>query len=370
MTTIPFSILCCTALTSTLFAQQPTSLLNTEQFSVTSKGGLEYRIDVSLPPKYSTTASVRYPTLYLLDGNLEFAIAAETQRLVNMEGGPELIIVGIGYQEDDPAVYTEKYAANRTRDYTPTVLAEDPQGGQAQAFLAFLRDELIPMIDRRYRTDASDRGLGGHSLGGLFTTYALTHEATLFRRYWLGSPSLWWDRQLAFRWLDTAAAPIAGSRVYLSVGELEGDIMVEPMKRMAAGLKARFPRLDVVSTVHPGYGHLSVVAGSVTQALQVLYGRPTIPIQAVDARDLVGRWTSPSGQSFTITRKNGQLVVNDTFPGFRASSALRAYARDELASVQGVPYIVTRDSTGRMAWIIRRLGSPDSLYRKAGTGKP
>jgi len=358
------SILCCTAFASTLFAQQPTALLNTEQFSVTSKGGLEYRIDVSLPPKYSTTTAVRYPTMYFLDGNLEFAIAAESQRLVNMEGVPDLIIVGVGYQEDDPAVYTEKYSANRTRDYTPTAPAEAPEGGQAQAFLAFLRDELIPMIDRRYRTDPTDRGLGGHSLGGLFTTYALVHQPALFRRYWLGSPSLWWDQQLAFRWLDTAATPTADSRVYLSVGELEGDIMVEPMQRMAAGLKARFPKLDVVSTVHPGYGHLSVVAGSVTQALKVLYRRPTVSISARDAQALVGRWISPGGQAFTITRRNGQLTVSDTFPGFRSSSVLQAYSREELASLQGVPYIVARDSAGMVAWITRRMGSPDSLYRK------
>jgi predicted alpha/beta superfamily hydrolase len=361
--------LCGTVLASSLLAQQPTTLLGTEQFFVTSKGGLQYRIDVSLPPRYAVATADRYPVLYLLDGNLEFAIAAETQRLVNMEGGPELIIVGIGYQEDDPAVYTEKYSANRRRDYTPTAPAEHPGGGQAQPFLAFLRDELIPTIDRRYRTDPADRGLGGHSLGGLFTTYTLLHESGIFRRYWLGSPSLWWDRQLAFRWLDTAAAPAAGTRVYLSVGELEGDIMVDPMTRMAAALKARFPKLDVVSNVHQGDNHLSVVAGSITRALKVLYRRPTTAISAADERALSGRWTSTGGQSFTIGRKNGQLEVSDTFPGFRASSALRAYTRDELASVQGVPYLVSRDSTGKVTWIIRRLGTPDSLFRKVG-GKP
>jgi predicted alpha/beta superfamily hydrolase len=163
--TTPSIVLCCAVLVSPLFAQRQTTLPGTEQFSITSTvGGLEYRIDVSLPPEYKTATAERYPTIYLLDGNLEFAIAAETQRLVNMEGVPDLIIVGIGYQEDDPAVYTEAYAANRTRDYTPTAPAEEPGGGQARAFLAFLRDELIPLIDRRYRTDPADRALCGHSL--------------------------------------------------------------------------------------------------------------------------------------------------------------------------------------------------------------
>jgi enterochelin esterase-like enzyme len=303
MTTIPGSILCCTALTSTLFAQQPTSLLNTEQFSVTSKGGLEYRLDVSLPPKYSTTTAVRYPALYLLDGNLEFAIAAETQRLVNMEGGPELIIVGIGYQEDDPAVYTEKYAANRTRDYTPTVLAEDPQGGQAQAFLAFLRDELIPMIDRRYRTDPADRGLGGHSLGGLFTTTPLQHESgDLSPITGLEAHRSGGTGRSRFRWLDSLAA--AGSRHtgLLSVGELEGDIMGGSQDAHGSRIEAGFPNSTSCPPCIRGWSPLGV-AGSITRALKVLYRRPTIAISAADERALSGRWTSTGGQSFTIGRK-------------------------------------------------------------------
>ena len=366
MTTIPLPILACALFATTLVAQQPTTLPGTEQFAVTSEtDGVRYRIDVSLPPGYATAAADRYPTLYLLDGNLEFAMAVQAHRMLKIDGlVPAMIIVGIGYEEDDPAVYTPAYAANRTRDYTPTEVADDPGGGKAQAFLAFLRNQLIPMIDRRYRTDATDRGLGGHSLGGLFTTYALLHDPTLFRRYWVGSPSLWWDRQVAFRWLDTATAPPAGTRVYLRVGQFESDVMVAPMKRMAAGLKSRFPRLEVESTVHAGENHGSVVAGSIARALRILYRRPTVPISANDARDLAGRWVSSGGSSFHIARRNGQLVITDTLLGIGFSSPLRAYSRDELFIEALIPYVVTRDSTGRMVGIVRRIGTPDSLYRK------
>jgi predicted alpha/beta superfamily hydrolase len=360
------TLLLATVLGSRLPAQQPTTLPGTEQFSVTSvRGGIQYRIDVSLPPKYLADTAGRYPVLYLLDGNLEFALAVQTHRMMHIDGlVPDLIIVGIGYQEDDPAVYTPAYAAHRTRDYTPTEVADDPGGGQAAAFLSFLRDQLIPMIDRRYRTDATDRALGGHSLGGLFTTYALLHEPALFRRYWLGSPSLWWDRQVAFRWLDTASEPPRGTRVFLSVGEFESDVMVAPMKRMAAGLKSSFPRLDVESHVHWGENHGSVVAGSIARALRVLYRRPTVPIAASDARTLAGRWVTPSGASFIIARKSGQLVITDTLLGIGFSSPLRAWTRDELFIESLISYAITRDSSGNVTGIIRRMGTPDSLYRK------
>lgn len=358
-------LICSLAFNSSVLAQKPTSLTGTEQFSVTSPAGIEYLIDVSLPPKYSAAATERYPTFYLLDGNLWFGTAVAVQRMMALDGQyPGMIIVGIGYPEPDPAIYTPAYSASRSRDYTPTVTADDPGGGRGPAFLAFLRDQLIPMIDGRYRTDPKDRALGGHSYGGLFTTYALFHDPALFRRYWLGSPSLWYDSQLAFRWLDTGTAPASGTRVFLSVGATESNVMVDPMNRMAAGLKARFPGLEVRSVVFPDEGHLSVVPGSLARALRALYARPVVPIAAADARDLVGRWVSTAGGSFSIARNNGRLIIRDSLPGFAISSPLRAYSRDELYTESSIPYLATRDSSGRIVSITRRRGLPDSIYRK------
>ena len=355
---------CSFALASSVLAQKPTSLTGTEQFSVTSQSGIEYLIDVSLPAKYSAAAAERYPTFYLLDGNLWFPTAVAVQRMMTLDGlYPEMIIVGVGYPESDPAIYTPAYSVSRSRDYTPTVTADDPGGGKAPAFLAFLRDELIPMIDRRYRTDPADRALGGHSYGGLFTTYALFHDPALFRRYWLGSPSLWYDSQVPFRWLGKGTTPASGTRVFLSVGATESSVMVDPMKRMAAGLKARYPKLEVRSTVYPAESHLSVVPGSLARALRVLYERPVVPISAADARDLAGRWISTAGASFSITWKNGQLIIRDSLPGFAITSPLRAYSRNELYTESSFPYLASRDAAGRIVAIVRRLGLPDSIYR-------
>ena len=109
------------------------------------------------------------------------------------------------------------------------------------------------------------------------------------------------------------------------------------------------------------------MAGSIARALRVLYRRPVVPISASDARDLAGRWVSPSGASFIIAQKDGRLVISDSLLGIGFSSPLRAYARDELFIESLIPYIVTRDSTGRTVGIIRRMGSPDSLYRRHKT---
>lgn len=294
-------------------------------------------------------------------------MAVQIHRMVAIDGlAPEMIIVGIGYPEDDPAVYTPTYAASRHRDYTPTELAADPGGGGAPAFLAFLRNQLIPLVDRQYRTDPSDRALGGHSLGGLFTGYTLLHDPRLFRRYWLASPSLWWDRQISFSYLKGAPEParLPATRVFLSVGALEGDVMVEPMRRMAAALKARFPALEVESQIYPKEHHGSVVGGAMSAAFRVLYAQPTVPIAPVDARAYVGRWVGANG-SFTIARRNGRLVVRDSVLGFAVTSPLLARARDSLfGASSNIPYLALRDGAGRVIQFKRVGLGADSLFSR------
>ena len=354
-------------LSSPLMAQRLVTLPGTERTSVTSRAtGIEYRIDVALPPGYATSGQ-RYPVFYMLDGNLEFALAVQTHRMVAIDGSvPELIIVGIGYPEDDPAVYTPAYAANRTRDYTPTVLSDDPGGGQAPAFMAFVKDQLVPTIDSLYRTDPTDRALGGHSLGGLFTTYVLLHEPTIFRRYWIASPSLWWDRQVAFTYLTSAGARTVrpAGRAFLSVGALESDVMVLPMQRMAAALTSRFPDLKVESQVYPNERHGSVVSGAMSRAFRVLYARPTVPIAPADARAYVGSWAGVV-DTFSIALRETRLVVSGRVPGFTFSNRMLAHARDELFDESfNVAYLAERDSSGRVVRFKRKGLGSDSLFQR------
>ena len=144
-------------------------------------------IDVSLPLSYSTDSSRRYPVLIVLDGDFEQQIAATTARFyAETSQIPELIVVGVRN-------------TNRGRDLTPALRPdfpappEVPQAGGADNFLDFVGDELLPYIDRRYRT-APLRVLVGHSLGGLFAVYTLGHRPALFTGYIVMEPSVWWNR--------------------------------------------------------------------------------------------------------------------------------------------------------------------------------
>ena len=144
-----------------------------------------------------------YGVLYLTDANGYFGGAVDLVRSLQLVRHlPCMLVVGIGYPVGDLG----ETIVRRTRDLTPTVdeayvrlqAAETPTGG-AGALLAFLREELMPWVGGRYDVDPGDTTYYGHSLGGLFGTYVLLREPATFRRYVIGSPSLWWDDRAAFR---------------------------------------------------------------------------------------------------------------------------------------------------------------------------
>lgn len=105
--------------------------------------------------------------------------------------------------DDDRSPVAETVAV-RTRDFTPTV---DPRFsrlfpalammGRAPRFLAFVRDELQLWVQDRFQA-TGDAAFFGHSMGGLFATYALLSDASPFQRYGIASPSLWWDNDVIF----------------------------------------------------------------------------------------------------------------------------------------------------------------------------
>src|SRR5580765_6051971 len=144
-------------------------------------------IDVSLPASYGSDSTRRYPVLVVLDGEFEQQIAAAIARFYAATSQmPEVLVVGVRN-------------TNRGRDMTTAPLPSFPQppelgeAGGADRFLAFLGDELLPYIERRYRATPL-RVLVGHSLGGLLGIYGLGKRPELFTGYILMEPSAWWNR--------------------------------------------------------------------------------------------------------------------------------------------------------------------------------
>lgn len=212
--------------------QHPASTGRTEQHDLESAVvGDTYRLFVRLPPDYDGSAERRYPVIVQLDANLElleeFDVTAGYASDLERRGDiPSTLVVGVGYPYD-----ARLPGKGRLRDYTLPMQHPDAVGGGpggAPRFYEFLRTELLPYLERSYRVDGpAGRAVFGHSLGGLFTTWAFTqHDAAapVFAAYVAGSPSLHYDEASIYSHLDalgarTSAVPAALS---MTVGQLEG----------------------------------------------------------------------------------------------------------------------------------------------------
>lgn len=174
---IPFSLL----------AQVQDSIPVYSTFTVDSKYTSETRvINVWLPPDY-TNNDKTYPVLYMPDGGIkeDFPHIANTLAdLIKNHKIAPIILVGI-----ENTV--------RRRDLTGfTEVASDkkiaPVFGGSDNFRAFIREELFPEVEKRYRTSGY-KGIIGESLAGLFVTETLLLQPDMFDFYISMDPSLWWN---------------------------------------------------------------------------------------------------------------------------------------------------------------------------------
>lgn len=145
------------------------------------------RINVYFPPGYNDKPDTRLPLMVMPDGGIgeDFLHVAGLLQIGSInETMRPFLLVGIENTE-------------RRRDLTgPTDNAEDKKvakrvGGSA-AFRAFIRDELLPHIQKHYRI-TEERALVGESLAGLFVVETFLLEPDLFQHYIAFDPSLWWN---------------------------------------------------------------------------------------------------------------------------------------------------------------------------------
>src|SRR5215813_1626122 len=170
------------------------------------------RILVVLPESYSRTAAERrYPVTVIVDGEYLIApIAAVSDELSRNGQIPESVIVGI-----ENVGGADWLASNKKRvyDLTPPGLSVSGssrnEGGDR--FLDFIEQELLPALDRQFRT-AAPRAFVGVSSGGILATYAAATRPTYRAVVSLDAPVHLDNNWLAKKLTERAAAPFAPVR--------------------------------------------------------------------------------------------------------------------------------------------------------------
>jgi predicted alpha/beta superfamily hydrolase len=171
-------------------AEKSSPLVIGETFTIDSKTLNEKRrINVYLPPNYTESPDTRLPVLYMPDGGM-------AEDFLHVAG---LVQVSIGNHTMRPFILVGIENTERRRDMTgPTEISDDkkiaPRVGGSAAFRTFIRKELMPEVQRRYRT-TKETAIVGESLAGLFVVETFFLEPDLFDTYIVIDPSLWWNKQ-------------------------------------------------------------------------------------------------------------------------------------------------------------------------------
>jgi predicted alpha/beta superfamily hydrolase len=231
-------------------------------------------LNIYLPEGYNDSTS--YPVIYLLDGGadedfIHIVGLVQYNNFSWINRVPLSIVVGIAN-------------TNRKRDFTfPTNVESSKKlvsvhGGSA-SFITFIETELQPFIEKKYHSNGS-KTLIGQSLGGLLATEILFTKPTLFNKYIIISPSLWWDDGSLLK-RDPAILQAGFDQqtdVYIGVGK-EGSIdgtkkhvMEEDAKLLADKIKASASRkVKVYFDYMPEEDHATSSHPAVFRAFRLLY---------------------------------------------------------------------------------------------------
>src|SRR5262245_10993026 len=190
---------------------------NAQSFQITSVILKETRrILVVLPASYSQSAADRrYPVTVVVDGDyLTPAVATVSDELTRNGQIPESVIIGI---ENVGGANFESSNKKRVYDLTPPGLSVSGsnlnQGGDL--FLDFIEKELLPAVDRQFRT-AAPRVFVGVSSGGILATYVAATRSTYRTVISLDAPTHFGENWLTKKLTARAAAPLVPLR-YVSL---------------------------------------------------------------------------------------------------------------------------------------------------------
>lgn len=237
-----------------------------EQFSIGTKRVIhsailneDRNVYIFLPDGYSRSEE-SYPVLYML-----YSMAPD----FHFNTG---VVAGLSRIRIIPKMITVAFdLGDGKRDLTPTPSADyGPTSGGADDLLQFIKDELIPFIEKNYRT-APQRLFWSHSIGGLFGVYALLKEPDVFHSVLVSSPWMVYDGSQKYILKNTESFLRKRNKqtnfLFICVGdernlipEIEAFLRILE-KNKPEGLTWKYVKM-------PEENHMSILARSLIEALR------------------------------------------------------------------------------------------------------
>ena len=134
---------------------------------------------------------------------------------------------------------------------------ENEKYGEAEGdkYMAFIINQIKPFIDSTYRTlpNRENTAIMGSSMGGLVSHYAICEYPEVFSKAGILSPSYWYSDEV-YEYVRKHPIP-EDSRLFLAVGEKEGDMVDASQKMYDYILQTGHPKKNVVLLIHPDGDH-------------------------------------------------------------------------------------------------------------------
>ena len=143
------------------------------------KTGDTYQLIIKRPKDFDSTKT--YHHVYFTDAAINSGKVILDQP---QDSTKNCILIGIAHKGD--------WETKRQRDFIPSDAGGygDNNFGQASKFYLFLKEELMPFINKRFPKQRT-KVFVGHSFGGLLALYLSMRENNLFDHYYAISPSVW-----------------------------------------------------------------------------------------------------------------------------------------------------------------------------------
>lgn len=271
----------------------------------------ERSIMVSLPASYDVSAA-SYPVLYLSDAETHFNYTAAVVKFLSQNGRiPEMIVVGIPNTK-------------RNRDYT-AIKTEDIAGsGGADKFLQFLEDELIPKINKDFRTQ-NYKIFAGHSLCGMFCIYTLLQKPELFDSFIALSPWVIASNSHIIQFSKDKFPNIKSlsKQFYFTAGSLEGNDLLSSIDEFVNIIKTEAPDdFKWNYKLMEGEDHGSLVLTSIYEGLKYIFNG-----WQISASDLSKGLDTIMSHYAALSKKYGyevrptELILNNAGYGFLQNTA-------------------------------------------------
>lgn len=213
--------------------------------------GNQRKVWIYLPLGYEEQ-SQSYPVIYFHDGQNLFdglqgsAVKWRLAKTLDSLKLP-LIAVGIAHGKEE-----------RINELSPFPNPEYGGGGGSE-YMRFIDKQLIPYIDSNFRTIPGPRHryIGGSSLGGLISAWALLNYHHRFGGAIVFSPAYWFNASICDAILS-AHSTLPSRYLYQMAGDQEGkspDTMIKNMQDCAIKIKAHYGHWTISTKVLAGGEH-------------------------------------------------------------------------------------------------------------------